>query len=104
MTVQNSNTSPITAHALERHSIIALIVQSLLNPLPHGNDGENVGDVDLEEKAVRLVHTYLTCCGGSLDPGQKTALADWLRKRTSQGERWDLGSEEVDELLRKLGQ
>lgn len=53
MTAESTETSKVTASALQRHGIMDTVVKGLVNPLPHGNDGENDGDIDFTEKLVR---------------------------------------------------
>ena len=53
MTAESTATSAVTSSALNEHGINADLVQALVNPLPHGKDGDQEGDEDLEEKLVR---------------------------------------------------
>jgi len=53
------STSGITVKALEERGLLTALVGAVTSPVPHGKDGENEGDVDFEEKVVRLLCTYL---------------------------------------------
>ena len=53
MTAESTATSAVTSFALHEHGINADLVQALVNPLPHGKDGDQEGDEDLEEKLGR---------------------------------------------------
>lgn len=53
MTAESTATADITRRALEGHGIIKQLVQALVEPVPHGKDGDEEGDVDFEEKLVR---------------------------------------------------
>lgn len=55
MTAESTETSAITSEALQRHGILDVAVKTLVSPIPHGQDGDQEGDVDYEEKAVRYV-------------------------------------------------
>ncbi|KAJ3504730.1 hypothetical protein NLJ89_g7784 [Agrocybe chaxingu] len=102
-------TSPITLIAFKEHGILDAVVSSLITPLPHGDDGENTdADVDYEEKAVRLLHTYAVTCNGELSKEQKKNLKSWIQaEKTKVGEnelleKWSLGREEYAALVEKL--
>lgn len=53
MSEENCATAAVTSQALHQHGLIKPLVQSLVNPVPHGEDGEHEGDADYEEKLVR---------------------------------------------------
>ncbi|KAH8114825.1 nucleotide exchange factors-like protein [Phellopilus nigrolimitatus] len=119
MTSESTATAEITSAALQEHGITADLVQGLVNPIPHGKDGDEEGDADLEEKLVRylyfatffslhmlisfrLFYTYLTSARGELEDNDKEVLLSWIQERRGKGENWDLGSEELDTLQRAL--
>ncbi|KAH9068074.1 nucleotide exchange factors-like protein [Lactarius deliciosus] len=56
-----ADTAPATLRALRTDGLLPAIVRELTVPTPHGPDGEEGGscDADLEEKLVRLLHTYV---------------------------------------------
>lgn len=54
---QGAQTSDITLNALTQNGILSALISALVDPVPHGPDGETEGDVDLEEKIVRCVLT-----------------------------------------------
>ena len=53
MTAEAAETSALTSEAIQKHGIVDVVVKSLVTPTPHGEDGDQEGDVDYEEKAVR---------------------------------------------------
>ena len=53
MTAESTDTASAAISALQNRGIAKDLVQCLVNPLPHGEDGDLEGDVDLEEKLVR---------------------------------------------------
>lgn len=59
MTAESTDTASVTLSALQGRGIANDLVQCLVNPLPHGKDGDEEGDVDLEEKLVRYVYQKL---------------------------------------------
>jgi hypothetical protein len=60
MSEENCATSDVTAQALQKHGLVKPLVQSLVNPTPHGEDGEHEGDMDYEEKLIRWVTVFLS--------------------------------------------
>ncbi|KAL5533241.1 FES1 [Sanghuangporus sanghuang] len=102
MTAESTATSAVTSSALQEHGISGDLVQALVNPLPHGKDGDQEGDEDLEEKLVRLFFTYMTSAGGHLRQGDKETLLKWIQDRRRKGENWDLQPQEVDDLQKSL--
>lgn len=56
MTAESTDTSSVTLGALQRHGVVNVIVNLLVHPMPHGEDGDQEGDMDYEEKAVRYGH------------------------------------------------
>ena len=53
MTDESTATADVTSRALRDHGIISKLVQSLVNPVPHGQDGDVEGDEDFDEKLLR---------------------------------------------------
>jgi len=95
MTAESTETSAITSEALQRHGILDVAVKALVSPIPHGQDGDQEGDVDYEEKAVRLLFTYLVYVAGRLEAGQKMELGSWFHQHRQGGSHWDLEDEEL---------
>ncbi|KLO18653.1 nucleotide exchange factors-like protein [Schizopora paradoxa] len=102
MTVESTDTSTITAEAVKMHGIADVVVNSLVNPVPHGEDGDQEGDLDYEEKAVRFIFTYLISASGHLDADRKLELASWTQRSRQEGKHWDLGEEELNLLEKHL--
>ena len=104
MTVESAATAPIALRALHDHDFIPNLVQGLVNPIPHGANGDQEGDADFEEKLIRLLHTYFTSFSGSgaIRDDEKTELRAWIEKRSREGEQWDLGKEELQSLQSAL--
>jgi hypothetical protein len=101
-----TDTSPLTLKAFNEHGILDTIISAVTSPLPYGADGENTEtDVDFEEKAVRLLHTYVVTCKGTLSTGQKHTLRTWLKEQKGSesleklSERWSLADDEVKALF-----
>jgi hypothetical protein len=68
-------TSELTLDAMREHRIADYVVDSIVNPLPHGGDSRG-GDLDYE---MRLVHTYVVKYSEELSNPQKNALSEYLR-------------------------
>jgi len=89
-------TSELTLDAMREHHIAEYVVDSIVNPLPHGEDGEfREADLDYEEKAMRLVHTYVVTCSAELSNEHKNVLSGYLRDSQTK--------HDVPYLLDKLG-
>ncbi|KAI9435807.1 nucleotide exchange factors-like protein [Lactarius indigo] len=85
----SADTGPATLRALRADGLLPVLVRELTVPTPHGPDGEEGGscDADLEEKLVRLLHTYVAVHGGTFDVPEKHALKAFLdRKQAGQSE------------------
>ncbi|KAH9035694.1 nucleotide exchange factors-like protein [Lactarius hengduanensis] len=83
------DTAPATLRALRTDGLLPALVRELTVPTPHGPNGEEGGscDADLEEKLVRLLHTYVAVHGGTFDVPEKHALKAFLdTKRAGQSE------------------
>ncbi|KAI5120248.1 hypothetical protein M0805_007552 [Coniferiporia weirii] len=104
MTLESTTTSTTASAALKNYGITSDLVRGLVNPLPHGKNGDEEGDVDLEEKLVRLLHTYLILAGGQLDDDERRTLSSWIQMQRGKGVNWELESEELDALQDVLNQ
>lgn len=104
LTAETAATAPATLRALQIHNFIPTLVRGLVSPVPHGRDGDQEGDVDLQEKLVRLFHTYFTSSGsGSAIEGKdKVELNAWIEKRSKEGDQLDLSKEELNALQSAL--
>jgi len=102
MTAESINTSSETARALQENDFLPKLVQGLVNPLPHGQDGDVEVDDDFEEKLVRLLFTYITSTGGRLDAAESSQLREWLQERRKEGKNWDLSESEFESLQKAL--
>jgi hypothetical protein len=88
------------------------VIIGLLEPLAWGEDGDQgnngEGDVDFEEKSVRLLFTYFVACkgGSSVKAEEKERLRAWIEKKGGtggeDGERWGLTDGEVKALKSAL--
>ncbi|KAG6914159.1 hypothetical protein DXG01_002011 [Tephrocybe rancida] len=104
-----ASTSALTMSGLETHGVLQALAQALANPLPYGEDGDAIEpDVAFEETSVRLFHTYLVLCGGSLSEDNET-LRTWVRAELAReggekqlADRWALDGPELKELLARL--
>ncbi|ETW79995.1 hypothetical protein HETIRDRAFT_246122, partial [Heterobasidion irregulare TC 32-1] len=67
-------TAPATLRALHEHNILPALIRELTSPTPYGADEEREGDVDFEEKVIRLLHTYVTSHQGEFSKEEKEAL------------------------------
>ncbi|KAH9064370.1 nucleotide exchange factors-like protein [Lactarius vividus] len=98
----SADTAPATLRALRTDGLLPAIVRELTVPTPHGPDGEEGGscDADLEEKLVRLLHTYVAAHGRTFDVPEKHALKAFLdTKRAGQsrgGDELGLGADELE--------
>ncbi|KAH6912019.1 adenyl-nucleotide exchange factor [Coprinopsis sp. MPI-PUGE-AT-0042] len=110
-----AQTSSLTKAGLEKYGIVSVVIGGLLEPLAWGEDGDQgnngEGDVDFEEKSVRLLFTYFVACkgGSGVKAEEKTKLRVWIEKREAggggegeDGERWGLTEGEVKALKSAL--
>ncbi|PPR02297.1 hypothetical protein CVT24_011635 [Panaeolus cyanescens] len=96
--------------AFKKHDLFDAIISSVVNPLPHGEDGENTdADRDYEEKALRLFHTYAVTNKGEFTKTQKESLRSWIQteKQKAGGEkqlldRWDFTRDEYAAFIGRL--
>lgn len=118
-------TSAATRAALEQRGLLDALVDALVRPVPHGPDGERLGDAEFEEKLVQCVaafavtcrpraddrsvlFTYTTSLQGELAPEHKQALAAYLKDKSADAggdgplaESWGLSADEL-RALRKI--
>ncbi|KAG6914032.1 hypothetical protein DXG01_002846 [Tephrocybe rancida] len=105
-----ASTSTFTVSGLKTHRVLQALVQALANPPPHGEDGDATEpDVAFEETSVRLFHTYLVLCGGSLSKEGNETLRTWVRAELAReggekqlADRWALDGPGLGELLARL--
>lgn len=114
------NTSEPTIAALESRGILEVIVDALVEPLPHGPDGENMEeDIELVERVIRLVtcddlgltqlltaavprflHTYTVSCDRQLSKQENQKVLEYLNR--PNGGSLGLTEEELGELQASL--
>lgn len=104
LTAETAATAPATLQALQVHKFLPTLVRGLVSPVPHGRDGDQEGDVDLEEKLVRLFYTYFTSSGSgsAIEEKDKAELNAWIEKRSKEGDELDLSKEELNALQSAL--
>jgi hypothetical protein len=102
----SKRTSPATLKALREHGLLDALISALITPMPHGDDGESEGDIDFEEKVVRLLHTYATSCQGRFSDEEQHKLHKYFdnERRTvgenaNLGEKWGLSAVEMKSLI-----
>lgn len=72
-------TSEITLDAMRQHHIADYVVDSIVNPVPYGEEGDFYGAAqDYEEQAIKLVYTYTVTFSTELAIQQKNALSGYL--------------------------
>ncbi|KAF9450527.1 Fes1-domain-containing protein [Macrolepiota fuliginosa MF-IS2] len=96
-----SNTSKIARVAFEEHKIIDVVVSALIDSVPHGEDDQAQLDADFQEKALRLLHTYIVICKGHPPDPQRASLRRWLEKDKAWIADSALSSSELSELLQR---
>jgi hypothetical protein len=101
----SKRTSTATLKALREHRLLAALISALTAPTPHGSDGESEGDIDFEEKIVRLLHTYAASCQGQFSDEEQRKLHKYFddERRTigenvNLGEIWGLSAVEMKSL------
>ncbi|VDB92228.1 unnamed protein product [Peniophora sp. CBMAI 1063] len=92
----STDTAATTLEALGEHGIVGALVNALTSPVPHGDDGEEEGDVDLEEKIVRVLHTFVAAQKGDVGEGDREKLRAFFGRRA--GEVFGLDESEFGEL------
>jgi len=98
-------TAPATLKALRERGLLQVLVHELTSPTPYGVDGEREGDSDLEEKIVRLLHTYVTCHWGEFPKDEKRALNNFFTEKggAASGEQTlGLSAEELQSLMQAV--
>ncbi|TFK48222.1 nucleotide exchange factors-like protein [Heliocybe sulcata] len=96
------DTSSPTLSALRQKGILTTLINGLTSPVPHGEDGENEGDMDYEEKVVRLLETYVSACRGGFEGAEKGRLREYFGREGTDGEKYGLSEDEMRMLLRAL--
>lgn len=95
------NTSEPTIAALESRGILEVIVDALVEPLPHGPDGENMEeDIELVERVIRFLHTYTVSCDRQLSKQENQKVLEYLNR--PNGGSLGLTEEELGELQASL--
>ncbi|KAH9980635.1 hypothetical protein BJV77DRAFT_1146287 [Russula vinacea] len=100
------DTATETLRALRAHGLLPVLVRELTEPTPYGPDGDEGDgcDADLEEKLIRLLHTYVSAHDGTFDGPEKTSLRTFFdAKRVTLGEgELGLGADELRGLRNAL--
>lgn len=101
------STSELTREALENRGLLQALLDALVSPVPHGADGEKLGDAEFEEKLVHVLFTYITSCKGELTLEQKRALSAYLQEQSKKAggddalaERWGMSADELRKFKR----
>jgi hypothetical protein len=102
----STDTAPETLRAVRAHGLLPAIVRELTEPTPYGPDGDEGDgcDADLEEKLMRLLHTYVSAHDGTFDDPEKSTLRTFLdaRRATSGESELGLGADELREIRNAL--
>jgi hsp70-interacting protein len=92
--------------AFQSSGILITLLHSLVSPVPHGPDGDGVPDADFEEKAIRVILTFVQLESTSPSPTlkgkhglneeQRGLLAQLLKSTGKESGlvRWNLVEEE----------
>ncbi|KAF8462499.1 hypothetical protein DFH94DRAFT_686880 [Russula ochroleuca] len=100
------DTATETLRALRAHGLLPVLVRELTEPTPYGPDGDEGDecDADLEEKLIRLLHTYVSAHNGTFDGPEKNSLRTFFdAKRVTPGEgELGLGADELRGLRNAL--
>ncbi|KAG8942760.1 hsp70 nucleotide exchange factor fes1 [Tulasnella sp. 424] len=104
-TPSSLQTSDLTRSAIDTHNILSSLTSSIVNPKPFGRNADQTQpDADYEEKAVRVVVTYLEGMKGSqTDVGEglkKDLRAISGERKTERGKEWGLEEDDWDVLQR----
>lgn len=108
----NTSTNGYAARSLSsspgQHGIIETLLKSLLSPVPYGPDGGTTeSDLDYEEKAVRVLLTFLELGVEKLSEGERRLLGEVVERvqggKKGALERWGLSEGEWDVLVRAGG-
>ncbi|KAK2460397.1 hypothetical protein APHAL10511_007562 [Amanita phalloides] len=105
---QRTSTSPQTLRAFQKHGILDAVISALVHPVPCGEDGDQEGpDPDVEEKGVRLLHTYIVKCHKELTDEQQRSLGPWISSglesagtESGLADRWNLALDELRALAK----
>jgi len=99
MPLSNTTTNGETRASFNRHGITNALLSALVDPVPHGVDGDEGldGDPEFEEKGVRCLITYLDSDDAELG-GQEKVLVGRLivgrGKKKDALERWNVDENE----------
>jgi len=100
------DTAPETLRAIRAHEMLPVIVRELTEPTPYGPDGDEGDgcDADLEEKLMRLLHTYVSAHNGKFDDPEMKSLKTFLdsRRNTPGGRELVLEAGELSEIRNTL--
>ncbi|KAI0062975.1 nucleotide exchange factors-like protein [Artomyces pyxidatus] len=92
------DTAPATLRAMRAHELVPALIRALASPTPHGPDGETEGDVDLEEKVVRLLYTYVDSHQGGFSEEEKRQLREFISEKESAPGEWHMLGLHSDEM------
>ncbi|KAA1474088.1 nucleotide exchange factors-like protein [Dentipellis sp. KUC8613] len=101
----SANTAPVALKALKDHELLKALVRALVTPTPHGANGDEEGDVDLEERIAALLHTYVEAHNGQFSPEEKKELNEFFaekRRSADDAEVLGLSSGELQTLLKAV--
>jgi hypothetical protein len=104
-------TAELTLDAMREHRIVEYVIDSIINPLPHDEEGDFAGAAqDYEGKAMGVVYTYVVTCSAEVSGQRTSALSEYLRvsERTHDMpyllDKLGLSSEEYQALVEKVNQ
>jgi len=102
-------TSQLTLEGIRTHGILDVVISAITEPLPHGEDGDNLDvDPDFEEKAVRLLYIYAVSCNGEISSMHRQSSKAWLEKQVSKeglgnlSDSWNLTIDEIRALISRI--
>ncbi len=98
MPLSNTTTNGETRASFNRHGITNALLSALVDPVPHGVDGDEGldGDPEFEEKGVRCLITYLDSDDAELGGQEKVLLGRLIVGRGKKDvlERWNVDENE----------
>ncbi|KZV75820.1 Fes1-domain-containing protein [Peniophora sp. CONT] len=97
---KSTETADKALQAMTEYGILGALVSALVSPSPHGPDGETEGDVDLDEKIVRVLYTFVVVHKGEIDEEDKGRLREFFERTGEKrdGEIHGLDESEFEEL------
>ncbi|TFY65306.1 hypothetical protein EVG20_g5648 [Dentipellis fragilis] len=101
----SANTAPVALKALKDHELLKALVRALIAPTPHGANGDEEGDVDLEERIAALLHTYVEAHNGQFSLEEKKELNEFFaekRRSADDAEVLGLSPGELQTLLKAV--